>query len=176
MSGAETGDVIEWRAKPGWVLSWLAFLVFVALPFLGWGASLAAHEIAGAPEGTWPAYIFFLQAFATLIFGILGLAALSGVVAHVMLLIDRRPVVRADRSGIEVHMPLRRTRQVRWDEIRAIEIERKRQVGRRVVHYNHLQIRLRDETAPELVVKPQMAGLSLEYGHNALVRLQALYR
>jgi hypothetical protein len=73
-------------------------------------------------------------------------------------------------------MPLRATRVLHWDEIKAIEIERTRKVGRRTIHYNHLLICLLDGSTLDLAIKPQMAGLTLEDGHEALTRVHARYR
>lgn len=175
MTGAETETVIEWRAAPAWALQWLALLVFVALPFLALGAWLAAKEIANAPEGTSPAYLFTLGAFATLVLGALTLAVLSGIVAYARLLFDREPILRADRYGLHVRM-FKPRRVVRWDDITGIEIERTRRVGRRDHLVRQLLVRLRDPSAPELTIKPQMAGVSLEDGYAQLAALYEKYR
>lgn len=175
MTGTET-DVIEWRATPSWVLPWLAFMMFAALPFLALGAWLAAKSIAEAPPGTWPAYLFFLGAFATLVLGVLTIGILAGIVAHVRLLFDATPFARADKHGLEVRMPYRPLRQVSWRDIESIEIERQRPQGRYRTVLNHILVHLRDKSAPELSVKPQMAGLTLEEGHQKLTALYAKFR
>lgn len=175
MSGTETADLIEWRTSPAWALKWIAALVFVALPFLGLCAWLAAREIAHAPAGTWPAYLVFLGLFATLILGVLTVSVLNGVRAQVGLLVQSEPVLRGDRHGLALHTPYL-TRTVRWDEITSIDIERTRKQGRYTVLTNHLVVRLRDPAAPSMEVKPQMAGLSLEAGHAALTAMHARFR
>lgn len=175
MTGTETDTVIEWRAAPSWALQWLALMLFVALPFLALGAWMAANSIATAPEGTWPAYLFFLGAFATLIIGTLVFGVLRAIVAFVRLLFDREPVLRADRYGLRVRM-FGPVRTVKWSEIAAIEIERKRRQGRYVQLVNHILVRLRDEGAPELAIKPQLAGHSLEYANEKLNALYGKFR
>jgi len=174
--GFGADDTIEWRPALAWVLGWLAFHLFVALPFLLLCAWLAAQEIAGAPEDTWPAYLFFLGAFATLILGGLTLAMLASVMALARLLIDRQPILRADRHGIEVRAPLRPTRIVQWRDVRSLEIERTRKHGRYTYILNHILVRLSDDAAPELSIKPQMAGHSLEDAHAKLNALFARFR
>lgn len=175
MSGIETAELIEWRASPAWALKWIAVLVFVALPFLGLCAWLAAHEIAHAPAGTWPAYLVFLGLFATLILGVLTFSVLNGVRGLVGLLLQSEPVLRGDRHGLALRAPYL-TRTVRWDEVKAIEIERTRKQGRYTVLTNHLVVRLRDAAAPSIEIKPQMAGLSLEAGQAALAAMHARFR
>lgn len=175
MTGAETDTVIEWRVASSWTLQWLALLVFVALPFLAFAALLAANSIGEAPEGAWPAYLFFLGAFATIILGILTFGVVSGIVAHVRLLFDREPILRADRYGLQVRM-FKPRRVVRWSDITAIEIERTRKQGHRTFIVRQLLVRLRDPTAPELTIKPQMAGVTLEEAHARLSTMHARYR
>lgn len=161
-------DAIEWRPSPGWALKWLALHVFVLLPFLIWGAWLAAQNIANAPEGTWPAYLFFLGAFATLVLGTLIMAVLAGVATHALLLFDRRPVVQTDRHALRVRMPMKPLRVVRWQDISAIKLERTRRAGGTLYVLNHVLVLLRDKTAPELTIKPRIAGISLADGDAAL--------
>ena len=174
MTAAETDTVIEWRATPSWALQWLALLAFVALPFLALGAWLAADNIAKAPEGTSSAYLFFLGAFAALILGGLTFAVLRGIVAYIRLLLDREPVLRADRHGLQVRM-FGPARHVRWSDVAAIEIERTRRVGRRDHLVRQILVRLKDASAPKLTIKPQVAGVSLEDGHAQLVALYKKY-
>jgi Bacterial PH domain len=174
MTGTETDGVIEWRASPGWVLQWLALMVFVALPFLILAALMAANEIANAPEGTWASYLFFLGAFATIILGILAFGVLSAIAGYVRLLLDREPVLRADRYGLQVRM-FKPRRVVRWEDIAAIEIERTRKIGRRTFIVRQILVRLRDPAAPELTIKPQMAGVTLEDAHARLNAMLAKF-
>lgn len=176
MSGTETPDVVEWRASPTWALSWTLLLACVVAPILGLMGWLAFGEIGNAPEGTWPAYIFFLYAFVGLILGTLIFVTLRGAFACASLLFDTRPVLRADRAGIEVRLPWRPFRSVTWNEIEAIEIERKRETPRRTILVNHIIFRLRDASAPELSVQPQMADVTLEAGHEMLERIRARFR
>ncbi|MGD9979774.1 MAG: hypothetical protein AB7H66_13400 [Hyphomonadaceae bacterium] len=176
MSGFGTDDVIEWRPSPGWALKWLALHLFVLLPFLGMAALATANSIAGAPEGTWPAYLFFLGAFATLVLGTLMIAVLAGVVMHARLIFDKRPLVQADRYGLQVRRPLKPLRTVRWQDIGSIEIERTRRQGRILYVLNHILVVLQDGAGPELSIKPQMAGRTLEEAHTKLDALWSRFR
>lgn len=174
MSGAGLDENVEWLPSARWALSWLAFHLLVALPFLALGGWLAANEIAGAPEGTWPAYLFFLGAFAALVLGALTLAVLSGVTALLDMLLRPRPVLVANRDGIEVRMPHQRLQRAKWADIDVLEIERTRRIGRRDYQMNQVVVRLRDGAT--FAIRPQAAGLTLEAGHAELTRLHAKFR
>lgn len=171
-----TDDVIAWRPSAKWAFQWLAFHLFVLLPFLALAVWAAANSIAGAPAGTWPAYLFFLGAFATLVLATLIVATLVGVFTYVRLLFDRQPIVRADRHGLQVRMPLKPLRIVRWQDISAIQIERTRRSGRTLYILNHLMVLFGDEATPDLVIKPQMAGVTLEDAHAKLCALLQRFR
>lgn len=176
MAVTETPDVVEWRASPTWALGWALLLALVVAPILGLMGWMAFGEIGNAPEGTWPAYIFFLYAFVGVILGTLIFVTLRGAFACSSLLFDARPVLRADRMRVEVRLPWRPFRSVTWNEIEAIEIESKRETPRRTILVNHIIFRLRDASASELSIQPQMAGLTLEAGHEMLERVRARFR
>jgi hypothetical protein len=172
----ETADLLEWRASPWWVWSWVLILGGLVLPLFGLMAWLAFRDIAGAPEGTWPLYIVFLKVFVGSILGLLAFGVVRSIVSCLSLLFDNRPILRADVRGVEIRAPLKASRLAPWKDIQAIEIERKREMPRRTVLVNHVLFRLRDPSAAEFSIKPQMAGLELEAGHQALLRLHARYR
>lgn len=175
MTGTETADLIEWRASPGWALRWIALLGLIALPFLGFGAWLAAREIGNAPDGTWPAYLIFLGLFAAIVLGGLAFGVIRAIVACASLVFSANPVLQATRHGVEIRAPLSPPRSVRWSEIKAVEIERTRQQGRKVFLMNHVIFRLKDPAAREFSIKPQMAGLTLEHGHAQLSAMHARF-
>lgn len=169
-------DVIEWRASRLWAAGWLLFVTAIALPALAGVALLAYTSIAQAPAGAWSAYLFFLYALVTLILGVLLVALGSAALTYAALIGDDEPVLRADRNGLQLSIPFRPVRSVRWRDVSAIEIERSRRDGRSVRLLNHVVVRLRDGDAPELAITPAMMSQSLESAHEKLTALWAQRR
>lgn len=168
MSATETPDLIEWRASPWWVWGWALILGGLVLPCLTFGGWLALRDIERMREWAWPIYVLACQIFVGLILGAIVLAVLSTIVAYIALLFDSRPILRADRRGVEVRLPFKPLRTATWDEVEAIEIERKRRTHRATAYVWHVIFRLRDKTAPELTIQPQMADIELEAGGRIL--------